>query len=226
MADECVRQMGGLDVLVNNAGIGATGHFAEVSAERLRKIMEVNFFGVAETVRVFLPLLRAGNRPAIVNISSIAGKRGIPARSEYSASKFAIQGFSEALRAELAKDGIDVLVVCPGLTDTNFSKNMLEQKAKLQMDHLRGMTAEAVAQATLRALARGKSEIYLSLQGKLVVFVSRFFPRLADRIAAKRVRELFPEEIAERRQRRASRQQPPSFLVNQRDESLRSSGQK
>ena len=94
------------------------------------------------------------------------------------------------------------------------------------MDHLRGMTAEAVAQATLRALARGKSEIYLSLQGKLVVFVSRFFPRLADRIAAKRVRELFPEEIAERRQRRASRQQPPSFLVNQRDESLRSSGQK
>src|SRR6267378_5464830 len=146
--------------------------------------MDVNFFGVTETVRIFLPLLRAGNRPAIVNISSIAGKRGIPARSEYSASKFAVHGFSEALRAELAKDGIDVLVVCPGLTQTNFSHNMLEQKAKLQMDHLRGMTAEQVARITLRALARGKSEICLSLQGKLVVFVSRFFPRLADRIAA------------------------------------------
>src|SRR5205085_1254275 len=80
------------------------GHFAEVSPDRLRKIMEVNFFGLTETTRVFLPLLRQGRDPAVVNISSIAGKRGIPARSEYSASKFAVQGFSEALRAELAKD--------------------------------------------------------------------------------------------------------------------------
>src|SRR5205814_3317187 len=135
---------------INNAGIGATGHFAEVAPERLRKIMEVNFFGLTETTRAFLPLLRQGNRPAVVNISSIAGKRGIPARSEYSASKFAVQGFSEALRAELAKDGIDVLVVCPGLTQTNFSQNMLEQKARLQMDHMRGMTAEQVARATMR----------------------------------------------------------------------------
>src|SRR5205807_4342656 len=198
MVDAALRHFGGLDILVNNAGIGATGHFADVGAERLRTIMEVNFFGVTETTRVFLPLLKQGNRPAVVNISSIAGKRGIPARSEYSASKFAVQGFSEALRAELAKDGIDVLVVCPGLTRTNFSQNMLERKAKLQMDHLRGMTAEAVAQATLRALELGKHETCLSLQGKLLVLVSRFFPRLADRIAVKRVRELFPEEIAER----------------------------
>ena len=68
-----------------------------------------------------------------MNISSIAGKRGLPARSEYSASKFAVQGFSEALRAELDKDGVDVLVVCPGLTQTNFSQNMLEQKALVQV---------------------------------------------------------------------------------------------
>src|SRR5207302_9909040 len=145
MVDEAARRLGGLDVLINNAGIGATGHFADASGERLRKIFEVNFFGLTETTRVCLPLLRQGNKPAILNVSSIAGKRGIPARSEYSASKFAVQGFSEALRAELAKDGIDVLVVNPGLTQTNFSKNMIEQKAKLQMDHLRGMTAEAVA---------------------------------------------------------------------------------
>src|SRR5262249_61367490 len=108
----------------------------------------------AELTRVALPLLREGDSPAIVNISSVAGKRGIPARSEYSASKFAVQGFSEALRAELAKDAIDVLIVCPGLTRTNFSQNMLEQKAALQLDHLRGMTAEAVAEATLRTLER------------------------------------------------------------------------
>src|SRR5262249_59267826 len=103
------------------------------------------------------------------NVSSVAGKRGIPARSEYSASKFAVQGFSEALRAELAKDGIDVLVICPGLTQTNFSQNMIEQKARLPMDHMRGMTAEQVALATLRAIERGKNEIRLTLQGKLIV---------------------------------------------------------
>src|SRR5260370_41362764 len=102
---------------------------------------------MAEMIRVFLPMLKKGHQPAIVNISSIAGKRAIPARSEYSASKFALQGFSEALRAELAKDGIDVIVVCPGLTRTNFSQNMLEQKARLQFDHLRGMTPEQVAAA-------------------------------------------------------------------------------
>jgi short-subunit dehydrogenase len=198
MVEAAREHLGGVDVLVNNAGIGATGHFAEVSPERLRKIMEVNFFGLTETTRVFLPLLRQGNRPAILNISSIAGKRGIPARSEYSASKFAVQGFSEALRAELTRYGIDVLVVCPGLTQTNFSKNMLEQKARLQMDHLRGMTAGAVARAALRALERGRNEVCLTLQGKLMVLVSRFLPRLADRIAARRVRALFQDEIAAR----------------------------
>ena len=206
MVEAAVHFFGGLDILVNNAGIGATGHFADCSSERLRKIMEVNFFGLTETTRVMLPLLKRGNRPAIVNISSIAGKRGIPARSEYSASKFAVQGFSEALRAELAKDGIDVLVICPGLTQTNFSHNMLEQKAKVQLDHLRGMTPEQVAAITLRTIERGKHEVCLTLQGRLLVLVSRFFPRLADRIAAKKVRSLFAEEIQDRLRFRASQQ--------------------
>jgi short-subunit dehydrogenase len=205
MAEAAQKELGGLDILINNAGIGATGHFAEVGPDRLRKIMEVNFFGTTETTRVLLPLLRNGNRPAVVNISSIAGKRGIPARSEYSASKFAVQGFSEALRAELAKDDIDVLVICPGLTRTNFSKNMLEQKAKLQMDHMRGMTSEQVAVATLRAVERGRNELCLTFQGKLMVLVSRLFPRLADRIARKKVLALFKDEIAARR---ASAQKP------------------
>jgi short-subunit dehydrogenase len=204
MVDAAVHSLGGLDILVNNAGIGATGHFADVSPERMRKIMEVNFFGLTETTRVFLPLLMKGNRPAIVNISSIAGKRGIPARSEYSASKFAVQGFSEALRAELAKDGIDVLVVCPSLTQTNFSQNMLEQKALVQLDHLRGMTAEQVALATLCAIERGKNEVCLSFKGKLIVLVSRFFPRFADWVTRRKVRSLFPQEIAARQQKKAA----------------------
>jgi short-subunit dehydrogenase len=199
MVEAAQQHYGGLDILVNNAGIGATGHFVEVAPERLRTIMEVNFFGLTETTRALLPLLRQGTKPAIVNISSIAGKRGIPARSEYSASKFAVQGFSQALRGELAKDGIDVLVVCPGLTQTNFSQNMLEQKARMPMDHMRGMSAEQVALATLRAIEKGRAETTLTLQGKLMVFISRFLPRLADRIAARRVRALFRDEIAARR---------------------------
>src|SRR4029078_10980676 len=111
-------------------------------------------FGLTETTRVCLPLLMKGNRPAILNISSIAGRRGIPARSDYSASKFAVQGFSEALRAELAKDGIDLLLVNPGLTQTNFSQNMLEQKALVPLDHLRGMTSEAVAEHILHSIRK------------------------------------------------------------------------
>jgi short-subunit dehydrogenase len=191
MADCARERFGGLDVLINNAGVGATGHFADVGPERLRTIMEVNFFGTAETTRVCLPLLKEGRTPAVVNISSVAGKRGIPARSEYSASKFAVQGFSEALRAEMARFDIDVLVVCPGLTQSNFSRNMIEQKALLPMDHLRGMTAEEVARATLRCLERGRNEVTLGFQGRLLVLVSRFLPGLADLIARRKVRALF-----------------------------------
>jgi len=198
MVDAAIQHLGGLDILVNNAGIGATGHFVDAGPDRLRKIMEVNFFGLTETTRAFLPLLRQGKQPAIVNISSIAGKRGIPARSEYSASKFAVQGFSEALRAEVAKDGIDVLIVCPGLTQTNFSRNMLEQKALVPMDHMRGMTSEQVAAAALRAIEKGKNETTLTFKGKLICLVTRFLPRFADFFVKKKVRGLFEAEIRAR----------------------------
>ena len=208
MVQAALDHFGGIDILVNNAGIGATGHFVDAGPERLRQIFEVNFFGTTETIRAFLPLLKQGNRPAIVNISSIAGRRGIPARSEYSASKFAVEGFSEALRPELAKDGIDLIVVCPGLTQTNFSKNMIEQKALLQFDHLRGMSSEAVAEATLRAIERGSTQVTLTFKGKLLVFISRFFPRLADRIARRKVRSLFKDEIEARKAQSAQQGAP------------------
>lgn len=203
MVDAAREKFGGLDILINNAGIGSTGHYSEVEFDHLRKIFEVNLFGLTETTRAFLPMLKQGVKPAVVNIGSIAGRRGIPARSHYASSKFAVQGFSEAIRAELAKDGIDVLVVSPGLTQTNFSKNMIEQKAKVQLDHMRGMTSEDVAKATLTSIARGTNEKTLTLNGKLLVLVSRFLPRLADMISKKKVRSLFPEEIAERRAKRA-----------------------
>jgi short-subunit dehydrogenase len=204
MVNAATEHFGGLDVLINNAGIGATGHFMDSEPEVLRQIFETNFFGLTETTRAFLPLLKQGKTPAIVNISSVIGKRAIPGRSLYSASKFAVMGFSEAIRAELAKDNIDVIVVSPGLTQTNFSKNMLEQKARMPMDHMRGMTSEEVAVATMRALERGSLDITLTLKGKLIVLVNRFAPWIVDFFAKKKVRELFAEEIAERKKKQAA----------------------
>ena len=164
--------------------------------------MEVNFFGLTETTRVFLPMLKKGVKPAIVNISSIAGKRGIPARSEYSASKFAVQGFSEALRAEVAKDGVDVIVVSPGLTQTNFSQNMIEQKALVQLDHMRGMSAEDVAYYVLKAIEKGSHDTVLTFKGKMMALVSRFFPWIADMVVKRKVRGLFKDEIEARKQKK------------------------
>jgi short-subunit dehydrogenase len=197
------RYFGGLDVLINNAGIGATGHFMDSKPDTLRQIFETNFFALCEVTRLFIPVLKRGTTPAIVNISSVVGRRALPARGLYSASKFAVAGFSEAIRAELAKDGIDVIVVNPGLTQTNFSKNLLEAKAKIQMDHLRGMTSEQVAGATLDAVAKGKYEITLTGRGKLLVLVNRFAPWVIDFFARKKVRELFADEIAERKKQKA-----------------------
>lgn len=204
MVEAAQRHFGGTDVLVNNAGIGATGHFMDSEPDVLRQIFETNFFGLTETTRAFLPLLKQGTTPAIVNISSVVGKRALPARALYSASKFAVMGFSEAIRAELAKDNIDVLVVSPGLTQTNFSKNMLEQKARMQMDHMRGMTSEEVAVATLRAIERGTLDTTLTFKGKLLVLVNRFAPWIVDFFARKKVRELFADEIAERKKNRTT----------------------
>jgi len=205
MVETAARHFGGLDVLINNAGIGATGHFMDSDPEILRKLFETNFFGLTETTRVFLPLLKQGVTPAIVNISSVVGKRALPARSYYSSSKFAVAGFSESIRAEMAKDGIDVIVVSPGLTQTNFSKNMLEQKAKLQLDHLRGMSSEEVATATLHAIEKGRTDVTLTFKGKLLVLVNRFMPWFVDWKAKKTVRKLFAEEMADRKRKRTER---------------------
>lgn len=191
MIDAMRRLFGGMDILVNNAGIGATGHFGEATEERLRSIFEVNFFGLAELTRLSLPLLREGKTPALVNISSIVGRRGFPGRSEYSASKFAVQGLSESIRGELAPYGIDVILINPGLTQTNFSQNMLERKSRLQVDHMRGMSAETAARLALNVIERGKVEATFTWQGKLFVFAGKHFPRLVDYIAAKRVKRLY-----------------------------------
>jgi short-subunit dehydrogenase len=207
MIDTAVDRFGGLDILINNAGIGATGHFIDATEERLRKIFEVNFFGPCELIRLAIPVLHQGNKPMIVNISSGVGKRALPARSEYSASKYALQGFTEALRAELVRFDIDVLSVCPGLTSTNFPNNMLENKARLPLDHMRAMTAEQVAVASYRAMEKGKNEIVLTWQAKMMSLLNRLVPGFVDTMAAKRVRQLYADEIEQRkRQAQATRE--------------------
>jgi short-subunit dehydrogenase len=201
------NQLGGLDVLINNAGFGASGQFVDLELQTLRDIFETNYFGLIELVRLFVPELSKGTTPAIVNISSILGKRAWPARSFYSASKFAVQGFSNALREELKPKGIDLLVVCPGLTNTSFPKNMRENKAKIPMNHKRGMPPEQVAQATLDALSKGTEEIHLTFLGRLLLRVNRYFPGLVDRIATRRIRRLHADEIADRERYRDAAQQ-------------------
>ena len=179
--DAAQRQLGGLDLLVNNAGVSAHGRFHQAGPERLRQIMEVNFFAPAELMRAAVPLLRKSPQPAVVNVSSILGRRGLPWNSEYCASKFALQGLSEAVRPELAKLGIGLLVVSPGTTDTEFFDHLIEKQGEIPWTQSRGVSAEAVARATLDAIRCGKREITPNLRGRMLLWAHRLAPRTLDR---------------------------------------------
>ena len=147
--DAARDELGGLDILINNAGVAAHGRFADADPGRLRPIMEVNFFAPVEFIREALPLLRDGRQPIVVNIGSILGHRGCPHKSEYSASKFALHGFSEAVRPELARLGIDVLVVAPGPTESEHFDTLLEDKGELPW-------GESAADAGRRGCSRNR----------------------------------------------------------------------
>ncbi len=183
--ERAVAAFGGLDILVNNAGVGALGRFDEADPQRLRRIFDVNFFAAAELIREALPILKKSERPIIVNIGSILGHRGAPRSSEYCASKFALQGLSEALRAELKPTGIDLLVVSPGTTDTEFFDHLVEKRGGTLWPKQRGVSAEAVARATVRAIAAGRHEIIPNTRGWLLVAANRLFPGLIDRLMAR-----------------------------------------
>jgi short-subunit dehydrogenase len=185
---------GGLDVLINNAGVASFGHFADSSEEIVRQIMEVNFFAPAELMRLAVPILRAGREPAIVNIASMCGRRGLPAWTEYSASKFALCGLTEALRAEFVRFQIDVLLIVPGLTRTDLGRHLLRQEGRMKIDFTGGMAPEAVAQKILAALAKNRSETIIGREAKWLLRVHRFVPRLVDRLMARKVRQLYTSE--------------------------------
>lgn len=183
--DAARDELGGLDILVNNAGVAAHGRFAEADPARLRPIMEVNFFAPVEFIREALPLMRVGNRPIIVNVGSILGRRGCPHKSEYSASKFALHGFSEAVRPELARLGIDVLVVAAGPTESEHFDTLLEDKGELPWGDPRRMPADEVAREIVRAIERGRHEIVTGWRGWFWLLLNRLCPRLVDRIMAR-----------------------------------------
>lgn len=181
-------RFGGLDILVNNAGVGAMGLFEDAQPQRLRRVMEVNFFALVEMIRLVIPLLRGGNDPIVVNVSSILGRRGVPYSSEYAASKFAVHGFSESLRAELARWGIDVLVVSPGTTETEFFDSVIEQTGSPAWPEHRPVSAATVARETVRAMRRGKHEIVPYFWGKVLLGLNRLSPTLVDRLMIRYVR--------------------------------------
>jgi short-subunit dehydrogenase len=182
-----LSHFGGLDILVNNAGIGAVGLFEHASAQRVRRVMEVNFFALVEMTRLALPLLKQGTKPIIVNVSSVLGHRGFPYSSEYCASKFAVEGFSESLRAELSIHKIDVLVVSPGTTETEFFTNVIERTGEPSWPAHKIVPAAEVARQTVRAIRQGRHEIIPYRAGRLFCWLNRLAPTLVDKLMARYV---------------------------------------
>lgn len=180
--DKVKQLWGSLDLLINNAGISAHGRFEQNDETTLRRIMEVNFFACTELTRLAIPHLESGINPMIVNVDSILGHRGIPHNSEYCASKFALRGWSEAIRPELARKQIDLLLVSPGTTDTEFFDHLLAKQDSNPWPPQKGIPAAKVAAQIIRAIQNRRHEIYPNWRGRALVLLNRFCPRLVDAI--------------------------------------------
>jgi short-subunit dehydrogenase len=193
LLDAVLDRFGGLDVLINNAGVAGWGHFATSSEALLRQIMEVNFFAPAELTRLAIPVLARGRQPAVVNVASMCGRRALPAWTEYSASKYALCGLTEALRGEMARFDIDVLLVLPGLTRSDLPRHLLRCEGRMQIDFDRGQPPEAVAARVLQALRHNRAETVVGRDAVWMLLVNRFLPGLVDRLLARRVRRLYAQ---------------------------------
>ena len=181
----CREEYGGLDILINNAGIGAMGRFEEATTDRMRKIFEVNFFSVAELTRLAIPELKQGTDPLVVNISSVLGHRAAPLKSEYCASKFALHGLSDSLRAELVPNGIELLLVSPSTTDSDFFKHSIEDTTDRDWKKGGAMPAKKVAAKTIRAMIKRRHEIILTFGGRIIVWLDRVLPGIANKLVAR-----------------------------------------
>jgi len=186
--DTAGENLGGLDALINNAGVGATALIEATSDDLARQLMEVNYFASLSLTRFAIPLLRDSvhNNPArapmIVFLSSVVGFRGVPHYGAYGAAKFAVTGLSESLRAELSDDGIDVLLVSPGTTKTEFFNSLLEASSKPNMPDHNAVSSESVAQKIIAAMKRRKKRIIPYFPAQILYYLNRTFPGLTDRV--------------------------------------------
>lgn len=194
--DECRKlivdaagHFGGIDVLVNNAGISMRALFAGLHLDVIRRLMDVNFWGTVYCTKYALPyLLQSGG--SVVGVISIAGHVGLPGRTGYSASKFAVRGFLDALRTENLKTGLHVMVVAPGFTASNIRNAALTADGSPQKESPRDehnmMSAETVANHIVSGIIHRRRNIILTFkEGKLTVFLNKFFPTLLSKLAYK-----------------------------------------
>ena len=192
LIDRCIERLGYLDILINNAGISMRGILNDTDLSVLKRIMDVNFWGSVYCTKFALPYLLA-KKGSVIGISSVAGFKGLPARTGYSASKFALQGFLESLRIENRRTGLHVLIACPGYTASNIRKSALNAAGVAQgetpLNEDRLMSAEEVARQIW--LAYDKKSIYaiLTLQGKMAVWINKLSPKIADWLTFKVIRK-------------------------------------
>lgn len=193
LVKQTILTFGKLDVLINNAGLSMRALFKDLELSVLKDLMDVNFWGTVYCTKYALPeILKTTG--SIVAVSSIAGYRGLPGRTGYSSSKFAMNGFMESLRTELLKTGVHVMVACPGFTTSNIRVAALSQDGtahgETSMEEGKMMTAEEVAQRICDGIEQKKRTLIMTRQGKLAVWVNKLFPAFAD----KKVFELFTKE--------------------------------
>ena len=191
LVETAVRAFGGLDLLINNAGIGSWGHFADSTEEICRTVMEVNFFAPVELTRLAIPHLMKGNQPAVVNVTSMCGRKGMPAWPEYSASKFALVGMSEAWRGEFERFDVAVLTIVPGMTNSGFQNNWLRTEGKADLRFEKGMTPEYLATRIIDAMRRNRTETVVGSEARRLLLFNRYFPRLTNWLIARKVKKLY-----------------------------------
>ena len=180
MVGWAVREFGSLDILVNNAGLGLSGRIAEVRAEDVRHVFEVNAIGPLNCIQSALPHMGEGGR--IINVSSVVGRRAIPKVGAYCASKSALGTLSDALRVEVADMGITVTNVYPGTTRTSFRENSRRTRGEKRGWRPKGVGPGKVAQKIADAAERGPRDVYVTLPDRLFIAGVTLFPGLADRV--------------------------------------------
>lgn len=183
-----IKSFGTIDILINNAGISMRSLLVDVELDTIRKVMDINFWGTVYCTKMALPYILK-NKGTVVGVSSIAGYRGLPGRSGYSASKFAVNGWLEAIRTELLDSGTNVMWVCPGFTTSNIRNVALNKNGQSHgespMDEGKMMSSALCAHHILSAIEKRKRSLVLTFTGKRTVFLNRFFPSLADKLVRK-----------------------------------------